>query len=139
MRNARRVGTVNVAGWIAARMLLPAREKYHSIVTGSRSREDIGYVAVWIKGLVHGRNISTGEQLATRRPWLVSTDLPPLSVGRLEFTAHEDSEWLCFDAKLNEGRVPDLAVVMGDSSVPAGRVSHQLAPGVFLAVKPWEK
>ena len=134
MKQAKPLGIVEIAGWRAMHMSLPTGAAYYSIVTGSRSRKDIGYAAVWIRGRVEGRNLTTGLPLATRTPWLVSTDLPPLSVGRLEFAALEDSEWLCFDAKLNGGLVPELAIV-ANSSPPPDAELHPLAEGVSLAIK----
>lgn len=111
MRQAQIIKRLEIGGWNVVQMKLPKGNEYHAIVFGKKSREDLGYSAVWIKGLIEGRNLRTGESLSPRRPWVLSSDLPEMSIGRLEFKAIEDTEWLCFDAKLNRGFVPQLSVV----------------------------
>lgn len=135
MKQAKHIAFVDVGGWRAAHIALPKGASYRTLFTGNRTRDDIGYAAVWIKGRIEGVNLTTGEALTVRQPWLLSSDLPPLTVGRGEFTAIEDAEWLCFDAKLNNGARPVLRVVLGGEAPPAGHVAYELAPGVALHVK----
>lgn len=137
MKQAELVEYLEIGGWRVARMRLPKGASYHALVTGARTRADVGYVAVWIKGRIEGINLSTAEALVPREPWMVSSDLPEMSVGRLSFKAAEDSEWLCFDAKLNAGRVPELCIVEGVAPAQpldrlSGHIEHPLAPGVFV-------
>ncbi len=135
MRQARNLGILEIAGWRVAHMALPQGASYHTLFTGSRSREDIGYVCVWIKGRIEGVNLTTGEALTVRQPWLVSSDLPPLTTGRGKLTATEDTEWLCFDAKLNAGARAELRVLTSAGALPVGYVDYELAPGVALRVR----
>lgn len=138
MKQAIRLGTVTVGGWAAAHLHLPAGAKYFTISTGNRTREEIGYHTVWTKGRIEGLNLTTGERLQPRKPWTLSSELPPLSIGRVELTAVEDSEWLCFDGKINGGKTPNMKVVLGQPgaiTVPAGHVLHELEPGVHLLIE----
>jgi hypothetical protein len=135
MRHAQYIERLEIGGWQVARVALPKGASYHTMFTGGRTREDIGYVCVWIKGRIEGVNLTTGEALPVRQPWLVSSDLPDLSVGRGKFTAVEDAEWLCFDAKINDGARAELRVMTGAEAPPAGYVTYTLAPGVQLVVK----
>jgi hypothetical protein len=136
MKQARLVEHLDIGGWKVAHMALPMGASYHAIVTGNRTRAEVGYVSAWIAGCIVGRNLTTGETLAERAVGVLSSDLPPMSVGRLEFTATEDTEWLCFDGKLNDGWVPELRVVEDTASAipPAQHIEHQLAPGFTLVV-----
>lgn len=135
MKQAQNRGIREIAGWRVAHMALPQGASYHTLFSGSRTREDIGYVCVWIKGRIEGVNLTTGEALTVRQPWLVSSDLPPLTTGRGKLTATENTEWLCFDAKLNAGARAELRVVTGTEALPAGYFDYELAPGVALRVK----
>lgn len=135
MKQARAIEHLDLAGWRVHRMLLPCGAKYHAIVTGARARDDIGYIAVWLSGHIVGRNLTTGEDLQPRKPWSISTDLAPLSVGRLEFEAVEDTEWLCFDAKINNGVRPVVTLSINGAEPPAGCIVYPLADGVCLHIK----
>lgn len=138
MRQATHLGVLTIGGWNAAHKLLPAGAKYFTLSTGHRTREDIGYLTLWIKGHIEGLNLSTGEKLHPRKPWTLSSELPPLSIGRVQLTALVDSEWLCFDGKINDGKTPNMKVVQGEPgaiTVPSGHVLHELAPGVQLVIQ----
>lgn len=136
MKRAQAIETLEIAGWKVQRMLLPKGSKYYAIVTGNRTRADIGYVALWLKGCIVGRNLTTGAELEKRQPWTLSSDLSPLSVGRLEFEATEDTEWYCFDGKLNNGATPEMALLRGGEAVIPGMQAFPLADGVYLLIKP---
>lgn len=109
-------------GWTITRVSMPTGERYNLIATQTANHSELPITAFYTRGRVAVRNLTTGDAVSARTPGVLTQQLGVMNAGTHEFLAELDSEWWCFDKRLNAGQLPQLQVM----TIPHG-ASAQLA------------
>lgn len=125
-------------GWTTTRVTMPRGEAYSLVLGQDALHSELSITAFYTKGRVLGRNTNTGAMVLPRTPGVLTQSLGAITAGTYEFRAEEDSEWWCFDKKLNQGQLPLLTRVQMTAGQEANFLPQQrllLCAGVAETTK----
>lgn len=123
---------IDTFGWRIHRVEAAADVWYDMVVARPSSVRDCGVYSFYVKGLLHGTNLTTGQRVPDRVPGMFSCKLPGvIDAGIYRYAAQEPSEWWCVDRRFNGGELPpfnEVALLAGQFQ--AGKVLICSGPDV---------
>jgi hypothetical protein len=99
-------------GWDIFQKSLPTGEEYQTTIEAQTTFTDVGLTTLWVKGLITGRNVTTGVVSPLRVAGSFTDQSKVIPAGVYEYLVEEATEWWCLPTHMNGGEAPTLTSVV---------------------------